>query len=202
MRMTPSRTIDVALGSPVAIDAASASQVTRRRAGLIEQAAVREVLMGAQDNLTNVLAVMLGVSVGSGRGDLVALAGLSAAVAEAISMGGVLYSSTRAEDNQLRATQGRVGDGQDRMSPMLSGVTTFAAALAGGLVPLAPFAVLPLQHAVVVSMTVSTAALFALGSWTGRASGAVWWRDGVRLVVVAGLAAVAAAAVGTTLAID
>ncbi len=41
---------------------------------------------GAQDRLTNVLAVMLGVTVGAGRSDLVALAGISAAVAEAVSM--------------------------------------------------------------------------------------------------------------------
>jgi VIT family len=58
--------------------------------GTIERAAMREILMGAQDNLTNVLAVMLGVSLGAGRSDLVALAGASAAVAEAVSMGGVL----------------------------------------------------------------------------------------------------------------
>lgn len=37
-----------------------------------QRAAVREILVGAQDNLTNVLAVMLGVSVGAGRSDLVA----------------------------------------------------------------------------------------------------------------------------------
>jgi hypothetical protein len=42
---------------------------------------VREVLMGAQDNLTNVLAVVLGVAVGAGRAELVALAGTAAAVA-------------------------------------------------------------------------------------------------------------------------
>jgi hypothetical protein len=37
---------------------------------IVEQAAVREMLMGAQDNLTNVLAVMIGVSIGAGRGTL------------------------------------------------------------------------------------------------------------------------------------
>ena len=49
---------------------------------LLERATVREVLMGAQDNLTNVLAVTLGVTIGAGRADLVALAGTAAAVAE------------------------------------------------------------------------------------------------------------------------
>ena len=163
----------------------------------IQRAAVREILMGAQDNLTNVLAVMIGVSIGAGRSDLVALAGLSAAVAEAVSMGGVLYSSTRAGNNhERRAGVEMVGE-VGRLSPAQSGFTTFGAALLGGLLPLAPFALFPLRAAVVVSIVVSVIALFALGSWTGKVSGAVWWRDGIRLAVVAGIAAGAAAVVGT-----
>src|SRR5512142_247682 len=62
-----------------------AGAMTRRS---VERALLREVLMGAQDNLTNVLAVVLGVAVGAGRADMVALAGLAAGIAEAISMGG------------------------------------------------------------------------------------------------------------------
>lgn len=172
------------------------------RPGVIERAATHEILMGAQDNLTNVLAVMLGVSVGAGRSDLVALAGLSAAVAEAVSMGGVLYSSTRAMTNQRRQGEDVLADRADGLSPVWSGLTTFVAALIGGLVPLAPFAFFPLRGAVAVSVALSVLALFALGAWTGRISGAVWWRDGIRLLLVAGLAAFAAAAVGTVLRVD
>jgi VIT1/CCC1 family predicted Fe2+/Mn2+ transporter len=171
------------------------------RAGAIERATVREVLMGAQDNLTNVLAVMLGVSVGSGRADLVALAGLSAAVAEAVSMGGVLYSSTRAE-LVLRSRTTAGPSTASALTPIRSGLTTFAAALVGGLVPLAPFLVLPLSSAVAVSIVLSFVALFALGSTIGRVSGATWWRDGLRLLAVGGLAALAAALVGALLPVD
>jgi VIT1/CCC1 family predicted Fe2+/Mn2+ transporter len=167
---------------------------------VLERASVREILMGAQDNLTNVLAVMLGVSIGSGRADLVALAGVSAAVAEAVSMGGVLYTSTRAED-ALYASAARpdAAGASARMSPAQSGVTTFAAALVGGLLPLLPFVALPLGPAVLTSIAISVVALFLLGSATGRISGAMWWREGVRLVLVAGLAALAAAVVGSLL---
>ncbi len=76
------------------------------------------------------------------------------------------------------------------------------AALIAGLVPLAPFAALPLHAAVAVSVAISLIALFALGSWTGRISGAVWWRDGLGLLLVACVAAVAASAVGATLRVD
>jgi VIT1/CCC1 family predicted Fe2+/Mn2+ transporter len=159
----------------------------------IERAAVREILMGAQDNLTNVLAVVLGVTIGSGRADFIALAGLSAGIAEAISMGGVLYNSTRAEE-RMRGDSDRRG-----LAPVMSGVVTFAAALVAGLVPLLPFAFLAVQPAVIVSLAASTVGLFLLGSMTGRMAGASWLSEGIRLVLVAGLAALAAAVIGATL---
>jgi predicted membrane protein (TIGR00267 family) len=80
-------------------------------------------------------------------------------------------------------------------------LATFVAALVGGLVPLLPFAVLPLPTAVAASIATSIVALFALGVAIGRVSGTVPWRDGLRLVLVAGVAAVAAALVGSALAI-
>ncbi|HZD17950.1 MAG TPA: VIT1/CCC1 transporter family protein [Actinomycetota bacterium] len=55
----------------------------------LEAGDLREIVMGAQDNLTTVLAVVLGVAIGSGDASTVALAGLAAGLAEAISMGGV-----------------------------------------------------------------------------------------------------------------
>ena len=174
---------------------------------IIERATLREILMGAQDNLTNVLAVALGVTVGAGRADLVALAGLAAACAEAVSMGGVLYTSTRAElglDALERsgAAPGMAAGPTSRLAPAQSGFITFVAALLGGLVPLVPFILLPLSMAVVTSIIVSVAALFALGSWTGRIAGHIWWQDGLRLLAVAGTAALVAAVVGTILRID
>jgi VIT1/CCC1 family predicted Fe2+/Mn2+ transporter len=154
--------------------------------------------MGAQDNLTNVLAVMLGVAIGAGRAELVALAGASAAVAEAISMGGVLYSATRAAE---RAERHELPGGRERaaLRPVGSGLVCFGASLVAGLIPLLPFAALPLGSAIVVSVITSVVALFILGAWTGRIGGAIWWHDGVRLVIVGSAAAIAAAAVGTLL---
>jgi predicted membrane protein (TIGR00267 family) len=171
---------------------------------VLERASVREILMGAQDNLTNVLAVVLGVTIGSGRADFIALAGLSAGIAEAVSMGGVLYNATRAEQRlAARAVPASPrADDSLRLRPVMSGLVTFAAALLAGLIPLAPFAVLPVHLAVVATLVVSVVGLFALGALTGRLGGDRWWREGLRLVAVAGVAAVAAALVGATLHVD
>jgi predicted membrane protein (TIGR00267 family) len=188
----------------VRIPSPDARPTPAARRAVLEHATVREIVMGAQDNLTTVLAVMLGVSIGSGRADLVALAGLSAAVAEAVSMGGVLYSSTRAEaalDAHEATAHEATGpiDRRAALAPAASGAVTCLAALCGGLVPLTPFVVLPLPAAIYVSVGASVVALFLLGSLIGRISGSVWWRDGIRLLLVAGLAALASAAVGATL---
>ena len=180
------------------IEAGLRTATIPQRTRLLERAAVREILMGAQDNLTNVLAVMLGVAIGAGRSDLVALAGVSAAIAEAVSMGGVLYSSTRAEEQATRRS-GVAPVGRPDLAPIQSGVVCFAAAIAAGLLPLLPFAVLPLGGAIVAAVAISLAALFVLGSWTGRIGGATWWRDGLRLVAVASAAAVASAVAGIVL---
>ena len=179
----------------------------RDRRTELERATLREILMGAQDNLTNVLAVVLGVAIGAGRSDLVALAGLAAGVAEAISMGGVLYTSTRADldlDARVRAEAGGVVApvGRRRLGPAQAGIVCFAAAMVAGLVPLIPFAFLPLQGAVVACFIVSILALFGLGSWAGGVTGRSPWRDGLRLVLIAGTAALAAALIGVILRID
>lgn len=179
----------------------------RDRRSEMERATLREILMGAQDNLTNVLAVVLGVAIGAGRSDLVALAGLAAGVAEAISMGGVLYTSTRADldlDARVRAEAGGVVTplGRRRLRPAQAGIVCFAAAMVAGLVPLIPFAFLPLRGAVVACFVISIVALFGLGSWAGGVTGRSPWRDGLRLVLIAGAAALAAALVGVILRID
>jgi VIT1/CCC1 family predicted Fe2+/Mn2+ transporter len=69
-------------------------------------------------------------------------------------------------------------------------------------VPLVPFIFLPLQGAVVACFIISILALFGVGGWAGGVTGRSPWRDGLRLVLIAGTAALAAALVGVILRID
>ncbi len=194
--------------TPRAASSETSATATTRRS--VERALLREVLMGAQDNLTNVLAVVLGVAVGAGRADMVALAGLAAGIAEAISMGGVLYTGTQA-DRDLDAQAAREATAapspdattsRPRLAPFQAGAVTFGAGMVAGLVPLLPFIVLPLLPAMAVCVGISVIALFGLGTWTASVTGRSRVRDGLRLVVIAGTAAIAAAIVGAILRIN
>jgi predicted membrane protein (TIGR00267 family) len=177
----------------------------RRERRAFGEADLREVILGAQDNLINVLATVLGVAIGAGRADMVALAGLATGVAEAISMGGVLYTSTCAERDLGRRNPLALKDddgGQIEVrakDPMRAALVTFIAALVAAAIPLIPFAFLSLQRAMVASVLLSVSALFLLGGWKGGVTARSWWRDGLQFVAIGSVAALASALIGITL---
>jgi VIT1/CCC1 family predicted Fe2+/Mn2+ transporter len=157
---------------------------------------LREVILGAQDNLINVLATVLGVAIGSGNVRIVAMAGLASGIAEAISMGGVLYTSTCAERDLQEAGDGDPGAVRD---PLTAAIVTFAAALVAAAIPLAPFALLPIHTATVAAGALSIIALFALGGYKAGVTRRPWWRDGLQFIAIGGIAAVASALIGAAL---
>jgi predicted membrane protein (TIGR00267 family) len=90
---------------PVAAAAESLpTTLPRRAAGL-----VRDVILGGQDGLVNVLGLVLGMAVATGDGRLVITAGLAALLAESIAMAGVAFTATGAERALARTTRERLG---------------------------------------------------------------------------------------------
>jgi VIT1/CCC1 family predicted Fe2+/Mn2+ transporter len=57
---------------------------------------LRNIILGGQDGVVNVLGIVLGVATATGSNSLVLLAGLAATFAESVSMAAVAYTSTRA----------------------------------------------------------------------------------------------------------
>lgn len=60
-------------------------------------ASLRDVILGGQDGLVNVLGLVLGMAAATGDSRLVVTAGLAALLAESIAMAGVAYTATAAE---------------------------------------------------------------------------------------------------------
>lgn len=59
-------------------------------------AKLREIILGGQDGLVNVLGIVLGVAAATASTRIVLISGLAATFAESISMGAVAYTSTKA----------------------------------------------------------------------------------------------------------
>src|SRR4029077_20078387 len=68
---------------------------------------LRDVILGGQDGLVNILGIILGVVAGGGDRTVLISAGFAAAITESISMGAVGYTSTT-EDRDYFAAQKKV----------------------------------------------------------------------------------------------
>jgi VIT1/CCC1 family predicted Fe2+/Mn2+ transporter len=67
---------------------------------------LRDVILGGQDGLVNILGIILGVISGGGGRTVLLAAGFAAAITESISMGAVGYTSTVADRDYFAAQRG------------------------------------------------------------------------------------------------
>jgi VIT1/CCC1 family predicted Fe2+/Mn2+ transporter len=68
---------------------------------------LRDVILGGQDGLVNILGIILGVIAGGGSKAVLLAAGFAAAITESISMGAVGWTSAVAERDYYQAEQAR-----------------------------------------------------------------------------------------------
>src|ERR1700675_2841150 len=79
---------------------------------------LRDVILGGQDGLVNILGIILGVISGGGNDTVLLATGFAAAITESISMGAVGYTSTVA-DRDFYAAQRAVEAAEVRDDPDL-----------------------------------------------------------------------------------
>src|SRR5438132_11244884 len=79
----------------------------RHREGHRQTNWLRDVILGGQDGLVNILGIILGVIAGGGSNAVLLAAGFAAAITESISMGAVGYTSAVAERDYYQAEQAR-----------------------------------------------------------------------------------------------
>lgn len=60
---------------------------------------LRDIILGGQDGLVNVLGIILGLAIASGDLRIILVGGLAATFAESVSMAAVAYTSTRAQQS-------------------------------------------------------------------------------------------------------
>jgi VIT1/CCC1 family predicted Fe2+/Mn2+ transporter len=68
---------------------------------------LRDIILGGQDGLVNVLGIILGLAVASGDLRIVLVGGLAATFAESVSMAAVAYTSTRAQQSYYESELAR-----------------------------------------------------------------------------------------------
>lgn len=75
---------------------------------------IRDVILGGQDGLVNVLGLVLGMAAATGDARVVITAGLAALLAESIAMGGVAFTASGAERQLGVSIRERLSDARAR----------------------------------------------------------------------------------------
>jgi VIT1/CCC1 family predicted Fe2+/Mn2+ transporter len=198
---------------------------------------LRDLILGGQDGLVNVLGIVLGVSAASEDVHVLLAAGLAATFAEGVSMGAVAYTSSMAQADhyesererwhstlasapekgrdalrRIYAAKGFAGELLERIVSTISAVEATAlstimnedlglepadgrsvrrsavivgaATIAGSLIPLVPFFVLPRASALWAAVGVSAAALFLVGAYEAKNSVGDWRKKGLQLMLI------------------
>jgi predicted membrane protein (TIGR00267 family) len=158
---------------------------------------LRDVILGGQDGLVNILGIILGVIAGGGSNAVLLSAGFAAAITESISMGAVGYTSSVSERDYYEAERRRESDEIDTMMDeelhlqrvemrdiVRTSFVIFIATLIGHVIPLAPFLALPRAPALITSLVLSALVLFGVGVYSALTLVGDWRRSGVKMALI------------------
>jgi VIT1/CCC1 family predicted Fe2+/Mn2+ transporter len=210
---------------------------------------LRDLILGGQDGLVNVLGIVLGVSAASADVRVLLAAGLAATFAEGVSMGAVAWTSSRAQADHYESERGRQAamlekspqEAKATLAKIYSGkgfrgelldriVETIAAdretalatimneslglapaddrtvtrsalivglsTIAGSLIPLVPFFVMPREASIGAAIGLSAVVLFFVGAYEAKTSIGDWRKKGLQMTLIGLGAALAGYLVG------
>lgn len=142
---------------------------------------LRDVILGGQDGLVNVLGIVLGVSAANGSSQIIMAASLAAAFAESFSMAAVAYTSGQAEKDYYQKTLGKSW-AQVESPPNF--LVVGLAALLASFIPVLPFTLFGRELAALLAFILSGVALFVVGAYEAKSYQGNWWQHGLRMVTI------------------
>lgn len=150
---------------------------------------LRSCLFGLEDSLVSTTGMVIGIAAGSQNKETVLLAGLVAISVEAVAMGAGQFTSSETEHElEHRKLQ--------TSKLATTAAIMFFSYIAGGLVPIVPFAALDFGQAVFASVTLTLASLFSLGFVKAKIIGQKPTRSAVEMLLIGGIATIIGVVVG------
>lgn len=150
---------------------------------------VQSGIFGINDALVSTTGVIVGVSAGTGNKEVIILAGVVTILVEAISMGSGQYISLKSAREFERSGGLRV--------PIISGVIMFFGYVLGGLVPLIPIILMPVEQSRWAAIAGALVGLAVLGVAKARLVKASPLTSALEVVIIGGIATAIGLIVGT-----
>ena len=142
---------------------------------------LRDIILGGQDGLVNVLGVVLGVAAANGSRQILLAASLAAAFAESFSMAAVAYTSGQAEEDFNKQ---EFGSKWQIISSPPNFFVVGLAALVASFIPILPFLFWTRETASLLAFVASGVTLFLVGAYEARSYRGNWWQHGLRMLII------------------
>lgn len=212
----------------------------------------KDIILGGQDGLVNVLGVVLAIAAATNETRVVIIAGIAANLAESLSMGAVAYTSNKAYNQYYKAQlenekremreipvvekkeiydifyqKGFRGNllsqivkkitsskklwletmmtdelhiSKEQMeSPYKAAFIVGLSALIGSTIPLIPFLFLPVKTGIIISLIISTIALFITGALKAKFTIGSWLKNGIEMSIIGMVTAMISYGIGILL---
>ena len=147
---------------------------------------LRAGVLGANDGIVSVAAIVVGVAGATSRGGPILVAGLAALIGGAVSMALGEYVSVSSQRDSQRAARGRRP--HEEANPWSAASASAVAFLCGGVLPLLAITLLSASVRIPATVVVVLIALGLTGAIGARLGGAGALRPTLRTVIGGGLA--------------
>lgn len=163
---------------------------------------MREIVFGLEDSLVSTLGAITGIAVGTGSQYIVILSGLVLIASEATSMAAGSYLSTKhAREAEILFHERRgLTVHEETSHPIRAAIVMGVFYLFGGVVPLAPYFLLPVDQAVIPAITLTAGTLFLVGVWAASFTKTSKLKSAMEMMVVSLAAALIGYLIGRAVA--
>lgn len=149
----------------------------------------KNFIFGVEDSLVSTVGLLSGISVAGSDKSTIVLAGIVLIFVEAFSMGVGSFLSESAAEEYLRVKNSRLS--------VPASLIMFVSYFTAGFIPLSPYIFLENGLAFPVSILFSFVSLFILGIVSGNIFKINKLKQGVRMLVIGGIAILVGVIVGT-----
>lgn len=154
---------------------------------------LQSAIFGINDALVSTTGVIVGISAGTGNKSIIILAGIVTIMVEALSMGSGQYLSLKSAQQYEKTNK--------QKEAIISGVVMYFGYIIGGLVPLIPILLLPVDQSRIAAIIGALTGLFILGYVKGKIVKVSPLRSAIEIFVIGGIATIIGLIVGNLLSV-
>ncbi len=164
---------------------------------------IREVIFGVEDGAIGNLGLVVGMAQALAPNKLILLAGIATMFAQAISMFAGNYLSIKSEKEyfEVKSKSREYGKAYSKhKNPFISSVVMGLSVIVGAVIPLLAFLIWESQQGIMPAVIITLLGLFVLGAVKTRYTLRNWFRSGMEVVMVGGIAALVGYGIGSLFA--